>query len=129
MIRLTFDVTQDEIRLGVPGNKAFCPIALALWWRIPGHKEIHEDGTITVHPLHFEVRPMPGKRWGYRIQVPSLGKEICRFKLPEDAIAWMKAFDSGAKVAPATFTVEFEDPRGKEYDDGDQEDPHVPGGL
>ena len=128
MRKLTFEVSQDDIRLGVPRSSAFCPIALALWWRILGHKEIHEDGLVTIHPLRFESRPVPGKRWGYRKQVPDLAKEIGRFQLPGEAVAWMKSFDSGAKVAPATFAVELEDPKGEAHE-GDQEDPQVPGGV
>lgn len=128
---LTFEVSEDDIKLGVPGSSAYCPIALALWWRIPGHKEIHEDGTVIIYPLKIEVRPNPCKRgrW-YRIQVPDRKVIAGHFKLPEEAVRWMKTFDETGKGAPAVFTVEVPELKGDSpHDKGHQEDPGEPRGL
>lgn len=124
------EVSPSDIKLGVPGSSTLCPIALALWWRIPGHKEVHEDGTVTIHPLIFEVRSCRSMRWRYHKQVPDMSKELGRFMLPPEAVLWMKGFDETGKAQPACFTVEIPNLKGGETDDNEhQEDPGRPRGL
>lgn len=100
-------LSKESRSLGVRRNKALCPIALELWWRVPGHKEIGEDGTVIVYAIPFRTFPVPGHPgYSYRRQVPNLKAQIARFTLPPEAVLWIKNYDERGDAPDLTFEVE-----------------------
>lgn len=107
MKRITVSIGKYELDHGIPGSETMCPAALALWWRIPGHKRVHGDGLVTVHPIPFKVFRIPGMRNALmRKQVPDLSREIARFQLPPEIVEWMRAYDETGKAEPVEFAVD-----------------------
>jgi len=98
-----------ELKNGERKSSDRCPIALALWPLIPGHKEICEDGTVQIYDIIWVVRNTPGRKGErYRRQMPDLSHLVKSFKLPEEAIHWMKHHDETGKGQPFSFFLQDE---------------------
>jgi hypothetical protein len=102
-------VTDSEIRNGERRSSDRCPIALALWPLISGHKEICEDGTVLIYNIIWIVRNTPGRKGErYRRQMPDFSHPIKSFKLPEEAIIWMKNHDALGNGKAFSFNLPAE---------------------
>jgi len=82
-MKLTITVTAEDIRLGRPGDPYRCPITLAVL-RHPSFKD-KEVAT----SCYFLVTNFCGV-----------------YRLPPEAISFIKAFDTAMKVKPLSFEIE-----------------------
>ena len=80
-IGMTVAVSTEDIWLGRHRNPHHCPIALAV-------KRQHAPGDVRVYESHMEVHT-----GGYRRL----------YATPNDALAFIEAYDGGWQVSPGTF--------------------------
>jgi hypothetical protein len=88
---LTITVTSDDIKTGIPKDSCRCPIALAAM------RAIRQRGFVFAFCdwLIVHSHDPAGRRDAY--------------VLPARANAFMEAFDTGAGVAPFTFTTSLQE--------------------
>lgn len=91
-MELHVEVTAEDIRRGIKGNCARCPIALACI-RVLGIKRRSEYRWVSIAGEEFEFR---------------LGKneQVYYGRLPDSATDFQSYFDDSEPVAPFSFDVE-----------------------
>lgn len=89
--KITITVTAEHIARGSRCQADYCPIALAVQDAMPG------AGQADVYP--GESAPATARVW----TGPSSWIEL---RLGDDALTFMRHFDDGTGVAPATFEAE-----------------------
>lgn len=83
-------VTKNDIKFGYPNSATTCPIARAVQRLLP-------DGNVFVYPTEIEF-----------CQLTESKHDHIRTKLPEEAVQFIRDFDTGNKVRPFTFELEIE---------------------
>jgi hypothetical protein len=82
-MELRIEVESVDIAVGTPGDGNACPIFHALARRLPqGRASVHDDA------LEIEI-----------------GERLICFDIPDEAQAFIAAFDSGRAVGPIAFTA------------------------
>ena len=106
MRKVKIDVEEYHLKCGFPGDAGHCPLAIAMEPALMmGDVQIHEDGRVELRHI---VEGILSKRIPVRIFRPEK-KPYAEFKLPPDAIEYMRRIDGGEKVKPQTFEIEVPD--------------------
>ena len=98
---MKIQVTEEHIRQGKPKDTASCPIALAIKDN-PNFEKM--AGSVDELGVGYNYSLADGER----TVVADIRKEgllTSRFKLPEDALQFVKQFDKGEPVKPAEFEL------------------------
>lgn len=89
--RLPITVTQGDINAGEPATCHSCPIALA------ATRAIHDTSNQEIREITV---------FNYDIAVYFVGqKDAINYELPEEATAFITAFDARRETSPLTFTA------------------------
>ena len=84
---VVIDVTEEDIKEGLPRSRGFCPIALATM------RAFSDADKALINPDSFEV--IKGRR------------VIASADLPDEAVDFIDAFDGNVPVKPIRFTLKF----------------------
>lgn len=91
-------VNEYHIQHGTPLSGRFCPLAMAITFRVRGVAQVCEDGSVDL----FDVYTRKSRKLG---RSPEPYKTI---RLPSDADAWRQEYDRTGNGSPITFELPVE---------------------